>query len=143
MKGPKCNVLYRRGLYGTDKSNKSVQETKDSNFKHPLINTICKDKITYRYTNKKSKEGGFGVPKVIFNRRGSWNTPIVDLEGKYGMTQDTFAIVVDSRQEGLAIGRYFTPDRLAMWGDDLNWATSQPSQFWKLFRDIPKNFYNL
>jgi hypothetical protein len=143
MKGPKCNVLYRRGLYGTDKHNKSVQETKDSIFKYPLINTICKDTITYRYTDKKNEEGGFGVPKVIFNRRGAWNAPILDLDGKYGMTQDTFGIVVDSRQQGLAIKKYFTPERLAMWGDDLNWSTSQPSQFWKLFRDIPKNFYNL
>ena len=143
LKGPKCNVLYRRGLYGTDKHNKSVQETKDCVFKYPLINTIRKDEITYRYTDKKNEEGGFGVSKVIFNRHGAWNTPIVDLEGKYGMTQDTFAIVVDSRQEGLAIKQFFTPNRLVMWGDDLNWSTSQPSIFWKLFRDIPKNFYNL
>jgi N-6 DNA Methylase len=141
-KGPKCNV-FNNSIYDSRKSN-IIQKIKNTEFKYPVIHSIHKNgEPVYLYTNKKDKDGGFGVPKVIFNCLGGWNAPILDLEGKYGLSQDTFALVVDTKQEGLAIKKYFTPERLAMWGHDLNWATSVPRIFWKLFRDIPKNFYNL
>jgi hypothetical protein len=59
------------------------------------------------------------------------------------LSQSSFAIVVDSKKEGLDIIKYFTEDRLKMFEEDLKWATSTNFIFSKLFRDIPKNFYNL
>lgn len=141
FKGPKCNLLYSRSVYGSDKN--TTQTARRGTFKYPVIHGIRKDGPTFLYTNERLKEGGFGVPKVIFNGFGGWNNPILDLQGLYGLSQSSFAIVVDSKKEGLDIIKYFTEDRLKMFEEDLKWATSTNFIFSKLFRDLPKNFYNL
>lgn len=62
------------------------------------------------YANTRDREGGFGVPKVIFNRMGTWNPPILDMRGQYGMSESIFAIPIASREEGEAMIRFFTPE---------------------------------
>ena len=139
-RGPKCNVMHSY-VYESRKTNN--RDVKDSEFRYPVIKSIIKEGPKLVYTDKKEKAGGFGVRKVIFNELGGWNTPILDFEGRYGMTQHAFAIVIDTKQEGLAIIRYFTPEKLNKWNNDLQWATSKNTIFWKLFKHIPKNFYNM
>lgn len=141
----KCNVLYNRTVYQRDISKQNtIRPERDAEFKHPVIHGIRNDKNggpRIMYTNVKREEGGFGIRKVIFNCYGAWNKPILDLEGKYGMSQSAFAIVVDSDREGRNIVEYFTSQKLKMFQSDFSWATSNPFIFWKLFRSLPKNFY--
>jgi len=138
----KCNVLYNRTVYERDiNKQKTIRPERDAVFRYPVIHGITKKGPTIMYTDVKRVEGGFGVPKVIFNSLGAWNNPILDLEGKYGMSQSAFAIVIDSEREGLDIAGYFTSEKLKMFESDFSWATSTPFIFWKLFRSLPKNFY--
>lgn len=140
--GDKCNVLYNRTLYQRDRlKQKTIRDQEDEQFRYPVVHGITKSGPTIMYTDEKRHEGGFEVSKVIFNCYGAWNNPILDVEGKYGMSQSAFAIVISSEKEGLDIIRYFTSERLRMFESDLNWATSNPFIFWKLFKDLPKNFY--
>jgi len=139
-RGPKCNVIHS---YVYESRKTIIRDVKDCEFRYPVIKSIVKEGAKLAYTNKKDKAGGFGVRKVIFNELGGWNTPILDFEGRYGMTQHAFAIVIDTKQEGLDIIKYFTPEKLNKWNNDLQWSTSKNTIFWKLFKHIPKNFFNM
>ena len=93
------------------------------------------------YADSRSSDGGFGVPKVIFNYFGAWNTPVLDADGKYGMTEGAFALPISSVEEGKAILRFFHEDMLRIFQEDMTWGTSTQTCFWKLFRYLPKRFY--
>jgi hypothetical protein len=121
---------------------KDLKEDKGRLYKFPVIHSILKDdKKQIRYTNKKDPKGGFGVSKIIFNGYGAWNKPVLDVEGKYGMSQVIFALPVASEKQGKKMIKFFNQERLKMFSEDLSWATSRPFIFWKLFRNIRKDFY--
>lgn len=133
------NVLYSTAYHT---QTKDLKEEKTREFKYPVIHSILKDdKKTVRYTNKKDQKGGFGISKLIFNGYGGWNQPILDMEGKYGMSQVIFALPVSTEKQGKRMIKFFNKDRLKMFSDDLTWATSKPFIFWKLFRNVRKDFY--
>lgn len=133
------NVLYSTAYHT---QTKNLKEVKTREFKYPVIHSILKDdKKTVRYTNKKDQKGGFGISKLIFNGYGGWNQPILDMEGKYGMSQVIFALPVSTEKQGKRMIKFFNKDRLKMFSDDLTWATSKPFIFWKLFRNVRKDFY--
>lgn len=134
------NVLYST-IYHTQ--TRDLKEEQDLHYKFPVIHSILKqNKKKLRYTNKKSKAGGFGVSKVIFNEFGGWNKPILDWKGQFGMTQHAFALPISSKKEGETILNYFNQNKLDVFANDFNWSTSRPTVSWKLFRHVKKNFYN-
>ena len=95
------------------------------------------------YTNKRNKEGGFGVSKLIFNRLGGWNRPVIDLKGEYGVSQNMFAIIFSSPQDAKDAYKFFRdPKVLAMFQDDFTWTTSMPASFWKMFRNMKDGFWH-
>lgn len=136
----KVDVFYSRSVYDSRKD--ILSRNKTPIFKYKVIHSIHKDGTpVFLYTNIRIKEGGFGVPKVIFNEFGNWNNPILDLQGKYGMSQHTFSLKINSKQQGQEIIKYFNSKTLKKYEQDLSWATSKPSIFWKLFYSLPINFY--
>lgn len=85
----KVNVLYDISMYETRKP--YISKIKDNIFKYPIINTITqKDGCNILYS--KEKKGHFGIPKVIWSN-GAGTYPIIDENGKYGLTQFAYAIV--------------------------------------------------
>lgn len=89
----KCEVLYDRTAYGTDKFNMSEERT--AKFKYPVIYTVTKgDTINLWYSSEKTVH--FGIPKVIWSN-GMATGFIVDDKGKYGLTQFAYAIVDDQK----------------------------------------------
>jgi hypothetical protein len=87
----KIDVIYSRSLYGTDKKN--MNEKKTDKFKHPCIYTITlRNGIKCFYSEE--KKGHFGIPKVIWTN-GLGTYPILDDNGKYGLTQFSYAIIDD------------------------------------------------
>lgn len=138
------NVLYSRSAYGSDK--KTTKSTYDhhSGFKHKVIHSIHKDgSRIYLYTNKRSKEGGFGVSKLIFNRLGGWNKPVLDINGEYGISQNMFAIIFSSPQDAKDAYKFFSnPTVLAMFQEDFTWTTSMPASFWKMFSNMKNGFWH-
>jgi hypothetical protein len=68
-----------------------VSQTEDNEFKCPVIYTITeKDGIKFYYSNTKDN-GHFGISKLIL-KKGALIS-ILDLDGKYGMTQFASAIL--------------------------------------------------
>jgi hypothetical protein len=75
-----------------------VSTKKDNSYKYDLIYLTPKNGIRYMYS-KINNKGHFGVSKIIIGETGMDNA-INDWDGKYGMTQDSFGIIIDSKEEG-------------------------------------------
>jgi hypothetical protein len=92
----RVNVLYDRTLYGTDKSNMSIDET--DVYKYPCVYTITqRDGVKYYYSSikhSKTEKKDMFVPKVIWSN-GLGTYPVIDLKGEYGLTQFSYAIIDD------------------------------------------------
>jgi len=119
----KVDILYERSMYGTDKvtvnhyniyhaqkphmsktptiiSSQSTYETRKphmsktlSVFKYPCVYTITrKGHINLRYSSE--DRGMFNIPKVIWSN-GAGTYPIIDMTGKYGLTQFSYGLVDD------------------------------------------------
>jgi len=82
-------IIYNPRYYHCQNKNMKNVETNDS-FIFPCVYTISQSKgVSLWYSN--INKGHFGVPKVIWtNGRGS---PIIDEEGKYGLTEFAYGIV--------------------------------------------------
>ncbi len=93
-----CPIIFDRGAYGTDKCYKWTNEKETPIFRHPLIHATRKNEIRYYYSSQKNEEH-FEVSKVIFGESGINSSSIIDMEGKYGMTQEAMAIQVNSLEE--------------------------------------------
>jgi hypothetical protein len=87
----RVNILYSRSTYGTDKVNMS--RVSDVSFKYPCVYTIIKDGTINKWWSN-TKNGHFGIPKVIWTN-GMASPPTLDIEGKYGLTQFSYAIIDD------------------------------------------------
>jgi hypothetical protein len=73
---------------------KYMSKIKTENHIYPCVYSIIKGEIiNLIYSNTKDK-GHFGIPKVIWSN-GMASPPIVDENGKYGLTQYAYAIVDD------------------------------------------------
>lgn len=87
------NVIYDRTKYGIDKKN--VLNEKNNDYIFPCIYSITqKDGCKFKYSNV--NKGHFGIPKVIWSN-GAGTFPIIDENGKYGLTQYSYAIVDDKK----------------------------------------------
>ena len=58
----------------------------------------------FRYYSKINNKGHFGISKVIFGESGINNT-VIDMDGKYGMTQGAIAIIVNNKTEAENISK--------------------------------------
>jgi hypothetical protein len=84
----KCDVLYSRNNYGSDK--KWISKVETNEYKHKVIDTINKKGIKIYYTNDNTK-GFFGISKVIFSNINIFD-PLVDKEGIYAITEHSLSI---------------------------------------------------
>jgi len=68
-----------------------VQKTKSEEFKYPCCYTITiRNGMKCYYSSE--KKGHFDIPKVIWSN-GLGTYPIIDENGKYGLTQFSYAII--------------------------------------------------
>jgi hypothetical protein len=96
-------VIYSRNQYGTDKS--WTRENDSMEYKYPLVHSTPKEETRYYWTNTKHPDVKnsiqmFGISKVIFGESGIHNV-IVDVDGKYGMTQGAMALKIENEKHGL------------------------------------------
>ena len=130
-----CEVLYSRSEYGTDKPWMSDKETGE--FKHPCVYSMTKNGFGCWYSSIK-KDFAFGVPKVILGW-GRYLYPLIDMEGKYGLTQNTFAIKVDSKKEAENIKRAIESDKFGEVLKATKWGAFQTE--WRMFKYFRKDFW--
>jgi 16S rRNA G966 N2-methylase RsmD len=123
-----------------DRKNKLlVSSNKTDIFKYELIYLTPQKGIRYMYS-KVNNKGHFGISKVIIGETGMHNA-INDYEGKYGMTQDAFGIVISTKEEGDAIIKFIkTPGFIKLIKEACSWSNFRID--WRLFVNFKKTFYN-
>lgn len=115
-----------------------VSLKKDKEYKYELIYLTPKNGIRYMYS-KINNKGHFGVSKVIIGETGMDNA-INDWEGKYGMTQDSFGIIINSKEEGEKILRVIKSDEFKkIIKIACSWSNFRID--WRLFINFKKDFY--
>jgi hypothetical protein len=77
-------------------------ETKE--FKYPVVHSTPKSGVRYVWSNR-NDNGFFGVKKVIFGESGIYN-PIIDIDGKYAMSQGAMAIIINNIKEGEKLSKF-------------------------------------
>ena len=93
-KGGGLPVLYDSAMYDARKLTKRQTDK----HKYPVIHTLTQKGIGLRYADHASKTQ-FGVPKVILNVNEK-QYPVLDMSGKYGLSQLSFAIPIRTKTEG-------------------------------------------
>jgi hypothetical protein len=126
----KCEILYSRNNYGADK--KWISKEKSNEYKYPIVHSTPWSGVRYVWSNK-NDNGSFGVKKVIFGDSGICN-PVLDLEGKYGMTQHAMGIV-----DGTKIMNAIVTPEFRKVLDACLWSSYAIE--WNIFSDFRKDFY--
>ena len=91
---PRQPVIYHASLYDSRKldANKTIRR------QYPVVHTLTQEGIGLRYTSIRDPRH-FGVPKVILNFNEK-QYPVNDYDGKYGMSQLSFGLPIESRAQG-------------------------------------------
>ena len=131
-----CEIIYSVSSYETRK--KWISSDRTNEYKYPLIHSTPKSGIRYMYSSK-NDNGHFGIPKVIFGDSGIYDS-IIDIDGKYGMTQHSIAIKVSNIDEANYIKNYIDSDDFRDILDACSWSNFQID--WRLFTYLKKDFYN-
>ena len=130
-------ILYERSVYGGDK--KWVSNNKTSEFKYPLIHTTPQAGPKYMFSSRRDK-GHFGVSKVIFGDSGI-NEPVIDIDGEYGMTQHSMAIVVKNITEANKLSKFLKSNYFSNVLSACMWSAFQID--WRLFTYFKRNFWDI
>ena len=95
-------VLFSRCQYGSDQP--WVSDTRDEQHIYPVVHSTPKAGPRMMWSSKvnTSSTAMFGVPKVIFGESGIHDV-IVDIEGKYGMTQGAIGLKILEASSSVAL----------------------------------------
>jgi hypothetical protein len=95
------------------------------------------DENTYKYSSKNGL-GHFGVPKVIVScARHPY--PMIDMEGKYGMCQNAFAIKVSSLKDAEGIRKAVSSEEFKELLIATKWNNFQID--YRMFKYFRKDFW--
>ena len=121
--------------------NKNLVSTiKNDIYKYELIYLTPKSGIRYMYS-KVNNKGHFGIMKIIIGETG-FDNAINDYEGKYGMTQDSFGIIISSKEEGEDMLSFIKSLKFKkIIKDSCSWSNYRID--WRLFINFKKTFYKL
>jgi len=131
----KCKVLYSRSNYGADK--KWISKIENKEFKYPVVHSTPKEGYRFVWSNK-NDNGFYGIKKVIFGDSGI-NNPIIDIEGKYAMSQHAMAIIIDDYEEGIKLSKVLCSSMFDKILKACLWSSFAIE--WGMFKDFKINFY--
>jgi hypothetical protein len=90
------------------------------------------------YSNTTEK-GHFGIKKVIIGETGMDNA-INDYTGKYGMTQDSFGILINNKKEGDDILKFIKSETFTNFiKKSCSWSNFRID--WRMFTYFRNDFY--
>jgi hypothetical protein len=130
-----CPIIQSMSAYEPRK--KWMSHTKTSEFKYPCVHSTPKAGIRYMYS-KVNDRGHFGVSKVIFGDSGIYK-PVIDIEGKYGMTQHSMAIQVDNLEEATFISKVIESDKFNKIIQSCLYSSYAID--WNIFKEFKKDFW--
>ncbi len=131
----KCEIIFNVSNYETRKE--WVSDKKTSEYKYELIHSTPQSGTRYMYSSKNDK-GHFGIKKVIFGESGIYNS-IIDIDGKYGMTQGAMGIKIEDIEEGKKIKKVLESDKFKKILKSCSWSNFRID--WRLFTYFKKTFY--
>jgi hypothetical protein len=141
---PNPNVIFHRSQFGTDKKNERVSAEQNETHRFPLIHSTPFGGPRYYWssTNKQSPIPMFGVPKVIFGESGV-NEAIIDLTGKYGMTQGAIALKIDKpiEENGPLLKHALESEMFARIANAMLFSNFRID--WRMFLYFRPDFYKL
>jgi hypothetical protein len=131
----RCPIIQSMSAYEPRK--KWMSSIQSPEFKYPCVHSTPKAGIRYMYS-KVNDRGHFGVSKVIFGDSGVYK-PVIDMEGKYGMTQHSMAIQVDNLEEATYISKVIESDKF----DKIIQSCLYSSYAidWNIFKEFKKDFW--
>ena len=132
----RCPIMYDRTAYGADKKDR-VSSKETNVFKYPCIHSTPKAGIRYMYS-KVNDRGHFGVSKVIFGESGIYK-PVIDMEGKYGMTHGAMAIQVDNLEEATLISKVIESDKFDKIIQSCIFSSFRID--WNIFKEFKRDFW--
>jgi len=132
----KCPIMYDRTAYGADKKER-MSSIKGQDFKYICVHSTPKSGIRYMYS-KVNDRGHFGVSKVIFGESGIYK-PVIDMEGKYGMTHGAMAIKVDNLEEATSISKVIESDKFDKIIQSCIFSSFRID--WNIFKEFKKDFW--
>ena len=133
----KCEIIQSMSAYEARK--KWISKTKTEEFKHPVVHSTPKLKPRFVWSNR-NDNGHYGIKKVIFGDSGI-NNPIIDIDGKYAMTQHAMAIRIDNEEEGKKVCEMLSSTIFAKILKACLWSSFAIE--WSMFKDFKRNFYEL
>ena len=87
----KVNILHSYSSYETRKN--FMSNIKNDEFKYPCIKNVTKsEEISVMYSNT-NQNGHFNIPKLICGSASSGSNFYIDIDGDFGITQFSFAII--------------------------------------------------
>jgi len=137
----KVHLEYSRSAYGSDK--KWTSQDSCSEFKYPVIYSMTgKNGIKFYYSNTKDN-GHYGIAKLII-KKGALNS-ILDVKGKYGMTQYASAIV-DTSENLVKIQKIIESETFifiqqAFTGSRQNASTDGMGTMFKFIKEFRKDWW--
>ena len=131
----KCNILQSMSTY--DLRKKWMSKIKQGDYIYPVIHSTPKNGARIVYSNDNTK-GFYGVKKVIFGESGIYN-PIIDMSGKYAMTQCAMAIVIDNKKEAENVRDAITTKEFNKIIKSCSWSSFRIE--WNMFSYFKKYFY--
>ena len=132
----KCPIIYNRSNYASD-NKKNISKVETHVYKYHVIHTIPKSGIRYLYSNVKNK-GHYGIKKVIFGDNG-FNDVIIDMEGKYAMSENSMAIQVGDINEAKCIKDALLSEKFKEMITSCLYSSFRVD--WRLFTSFKKDFW--
>ena len=133
--GERCPIIQSMSAYEPRK--KWMSSVQSPEFKYPCVHSTPKAGIRYMYS-KVNDRGHFGVSKIIFGDSGIYK-PVIDMEGKYGMTQHAMAIQVDNLEEVTCISKVIESDKFNKIIQSCLYSSYAID--WNIFKEFKKDFW--
>lgn len=130
-----CNIIYSRGAYGSDR--KWVVDEESEEYKYKLVHTTPKNGTRWKYTNINTK-GHFGIKKVIFGDT-RLDTPVIDMNGEYGMTNHSMAIEVENEEEAKKLEEFLKSEEMKTIVESSKWSNYMID--WNMFKYMKDKFW--
>lgn len=131
----RCPIMYDRTAYGADKA--WMSSNKNDVYKYPCLHSTPKSGVRYKYS-KINDRGHFGVPKILFGESGI-NEPVLDLEGKYGITHSAMGIQIENKEEGEKIRQALVSDKFQKFLNSCKYSSYRID--WNLFKYMKREFW--
>jgi hypothetical protein len=131
----KCNIIYSPSAYEHRK--KWMSKIKDDEFRYICIHSTPKNGTRYMYSRINSN-GHFNISKIIFGETGIYNS-IIDIDGKYGLTNGCIGIEIDTVETGQRYKKFLESEVMSNIIKSCSFSSFRVD--WNIFKDFKKDFW--